>query len=319
METGELGIPEHLFKRGRQQVIAISGGGFRGLFSANVLASLEEDTGKRISETANLVVGTSIGGILACGIACGLEARTMCDTLKECGREIFPKIRFAKYRRLWRALYDANVLEYVLRNIFGDWANKPIANLDVPIVLTVVDEVSGSTQYISSFGHPNHRDYTVVEAAMATSAAPTYFKSRRFENSNLVDGGLGANSPETVALQLLNSHGVAFEDIVMLGIGTAGGSKSKKSALADSTGGIGWIAKYQLIDLMFSAQESISRNLAKSILREHYLLVDETPQKRIDLDDASPETSHILEDLANSAVSIARTSDIWRRWGVFTR
>jgi len=44
-------------------------------------------------------------------------------------------------------------------------------------------------------------DMTIVEAAQATSAAPTYFHPFDIKNRKLIDGGMQANCPITVALE----------------------------------------------------------------------------------------------------------------------
>ena len=51
-----------------RKVLAIDGGGVRGIIPAMVLAEIEKQTGKPIAELFDLVVGTSTGGILALGL-----------------------------------------------------------------------------------------------------------------------------------------------------------------------------------------------------------------------------------------------------------
>ena len=50
------------------KILAIDGGGIRGLIPAVVLADLERRTGRRTAEMFDLIAGTSTGGILACGL-----------------------------------------------------------------------------------------------------------------------------------------------------------------------------------------------------------------------------------------------------------
>ena len=50
------------------KILAIDGGGIRGLIPAIVLADLERRTGRRTAEMFDLIAGTSTGGILACGL-----------------------------------------------------------------------------------------------------------------------------------------------------------------------------------------------------------------------------------------------------------
>ena len=53
----------------RFQVLALSGGGFRGLYTAKVLADIEDEIGAPIARRFDLIAGTSVGGILALAIA----------------------------------------------------------------------------------------------------------------------------------------------------------------------------------------------------------------------------------------------------------
>ena len=50
------------------RVLAIDGGGIRGLVPALVLAEIERRSQRRIFELFDLIAGTSTGGILACAL-----------------------------------------------------------------------------------------------------------------------------------------------------------------------------------------------------------------------------------------------------------
>ena len=51
------------------KVLAIDGGGIRGLIPALVLAEIERRTERRIGELVDLIAGTSTGAIIACALA----------------------------------------------------------------------------------------------------------------------------------------------------------------------------------------------------------------------------------------------------------
>ena len=51
------------------KILAIDGGGIRGIIPATVLMEIERQTGKQIADLFDLIAGTSTGGILAVGLA----------------------------------------------------------------------------------------------------------------------------------------------------------------------------------------------------------------------------------------------------------
>jgi uncharacterized protein len=58
----------------KRRILALDGGGINGVFSAALLATIEESTGKRLADHFDLVVGTSTGGIIALGLGLGHPA-----------------------------------------------------------------------------------------------------------------------------------------------------------------------------------------------------------------------------------------------------
>ncbi len=57
----------------------IDGGGIKGLYSASVLAKLEEKSGKKCGECFDLICGTSTGGLIALGLASGMKAEELAN------------------------------------------------------------------------------------------------------------------------------------------------------------------------------------------------------------------------------------------------
>jgi patatin-like phospholipase/acyl hydrolase len=51
------------------QILSLSGGGYLGLYTAAVLTAIEERIKARIATRFDLIAGTSVGGIIALGIA----------------------------------------------------------------------------------------------------------------------------------------------------------------------------------------------------------------------------------------------------------
>lgn len=51
------------------RILALAGGGYLGLYTATVLAALEERCGVPLGQRFDLIAGTSVGGILAVALA----------------------------------------------------------------------------------------------------------------------------------------------------------------------------------------------------------------------------------------------------------
>jgi patatin-like phospholipase/acyl hydrolase len=87
------------------RVLAIDGGGIRGLIPALVLAELERRAGRRVYELFDLIAGTSTGGILACALCAPdpLPAEEVAAIYEEEGPEIFD-------RSVWQRIRSAEGL-----------------------------------------------------------------------------------------------------------------------------------------------------------------------------------------------------------------
>lgn len=73
----------------RFQILSLIGGGIRGAFITSFLKSLEDKLGRRISESFDLIAGTSTGGIVAAGLAAGMTADDLQDFYVRYGEKIF--------------------------------------------------------------------------------------------------------------------------------------------------------------------------------------------------------------------------------------
>ena len=73
----------------RFQILALDGGGIKGLFSAAVLAHIEEDLQTRIVDHFDLITGTSTGGIIALALGAGMRPRDVVSFYADEGAAIF--------------------------------------------------------------------------------------------------------------------------------------------------------------------------------------------------------------------------------------
>ena len=108
---------------GRFQILALDGGGAKALFTAHVLARLEQDLGISISNSFDLIAGTSAGGIVALGLGAGLTPGEIVSHYEALVKTVFPVSRRRPWRRprqLTAPIYDGDVLRSALTEVLGD-------------------------------------------------------------------------------------------------------------------------------------------------------------------------------------------------------
>ena len=72
------------------QALALTGGGYRGLFTARALQVMEEQFGAPIGRCFDLICGTSIGGIVALAVAFEIPMEKVVAVFEEFGERSFP-------------------------------------------------------------------------------------------------------------------------------------------------------------------------------------------------------------------------------------
>ncbi|MCY1166510.1 MAG: CBASS cGAMP-activated phospholipase [Pseudomonadota bacterium] len=213
------------------QILSLSGGGYRGLHVAQILEIIEKKTGNRIADHFDLIAGTSIGGIIALGLASRIPATTIRETLEELGPRLFPQPppAFNAVRQLlackggWSkffhaiknrsliasdaalansAWYSATPLAETLTSekYFGDRRMRELLH---PVIVPAVNYSSGSPKFFKTSHAPAltfDEDLMIRDVALGTSAAPIYFPVHQIDDQRIVDGGLIANDPTQVAV-----------------------------------------------------------------------------------------------------------------------
>jgi patatin-like phospholipase/acyl hydrolase len=291
------------------QILSLSGGGMRGLYTATVLAELEQSLADKsenpnywIGQHFDLICGTSIGGVLALGLASGLTARELKNILDSNRKNIFPSRGHPwvkSVRQLVLGLYSAQPLLNVLQNAFE---NQTIGDLKTRILVPTVNYTTGSVQV---FKTPHHTDFktdwkrTIVDVALATSAAPTYFPIHQMDDRWYVDGGLAANSPALMGLHEARYFlDKSDSQIRLMLVGTMGLEKSADQSKKLKRGYWGWNKGRDLIDLTLSANEGLHNQIVRHLISDDHLL-------EID-DKQTPDQSKLLE-LDNSSDVAAST------------
>lgn len=151
--------PEHVGEAAgtppdRFQILALDGGGAKALFTAHVLARLERDLGVSISDSFDLVAGTSAGGIVALALGAGLAPSEIVTQFKSLVETVFPSARrrwWHRPRQLTSPIYDADALRTALEGVLG--ANK-LGDSAKRLVIPAWDVQAGT---VHIFKTPHHR------------------------------------------------------------------------------------------------------------------------------------------------------------------
>lgn len=212
------------------KILALDGGGIKGVYTAEMLRLCEEVFGKKLSGVFDMIAGTSTGGIIALGLGLGIPSEEIAAFYRDDGRKIFPSLPegvFGKLGQLLTWMHGPKLsheeLEAALQHRFEDHLlGESIVRLVIPAFMMPKTE-------ITVFKTDHHEDFRndyltpMWKVARATSAAPTYLKGLEHEESGriFIDGGVWANNPVMVALvDALTAYDVSPDQIEIFSIGT---------------------------------------------------------------------------------------------------
>ena len=293
------------------RVLALSGGGYRGLFTCEVLIRLETELKRPIGEVVDLTIGTSVGALIAAGIAHGVPAVAIADAFRSFGPQIFPASGFNKLCQLaFKSPYRAEPLAAAIDHVLRPSASLIMKEFTANLAITAVSQTASEARIYTSgqFASAGRSDLSIKEAILASAAAPTYFPPRRPGAETLVDGGIAANAPELIGLGLVNKvYGGALERTRIIAIGTAGPAAGRPALAPRPFSFASWMRPSRnLLLLTLEAQEHLAMTIASQLLGPRYCKVDQKPtvdQARVmgALDATSEEASHTLSALAEIA------------------
>lgn len=295
-----------------KRVLSIDGGGVRGVLPASFLARLEEVLEVQTARYFDLIVGTSTGGIIALGLAAGLPASEILGFYEKRGPEIFGGPRLLRRARQFAASkYGNDKLRAALRDVFGD---RRLGESLTRVVVPAVNVDTGEVHIYKTAHHPKFRiDYPtpVVDVALATSAAPTYFPAFTSAGGTaLLDGGLYANNPVGLAaVEAVTILGWARTEIDILSLG-CGSEPPRRSTRRRRLGGYaGWAP--QLAAVTLRAQSSLATGTAELLVgHDNVCRVDPpVPEGRygLDLVDEIPGLRGLGETEARKRVGTLET------------
>ncbi|WP_175956091.1 patatin-like phospholipase family protein [Burkholderia sp. BCC0405] len=294
------------------KILSCDGGGIRGLITALLIQDL--DRRSRIIERADGFAGTSTGGLIALGLARGASISEIVDIYRTKGPVIFRKnpAWLAQQQALEQTAvlagpgltacqYVNTGLLEIARSLLG---NRKLTDLSRFVAINSARLWDPQTKSWApctfSNGNGNaYRNIGGVDAALATSAAPTYFPP--YEIAGLgyfADGGVFANNPSisAIAEALASGRTSNLDDARLLSLGTG---TSPEGILPNAVGnplnwGIStwlWPLEYRgvpaaaLLGMTMDTTATIAARQAEQILNTHYRRGNFVLGQSIGLDD----------------------------------
>jgi predicted acylesterase/phospholipase RssA len=236
----------------KHKILALDGGGIRGILTLEVLARLEEmlakatgtGSGFRLCHFFDYVGGTSTGAIIAAGLARGMSARELLEFYQKTGPAMFDK-QFILKR--WNALYKSKPLKKELQKTFGAETTLKPDDLECLLLAVTRNRTTDSPWPISSNPQAKYNALSrpdcnlkipMWQIVRASTAAPVFFPpeviwwdpeddSKAFV---FVDGGLTPyNNPAFLLYRMATESGYRLnwaggEDkllVISLGTGAA--------------------------------------------------------------------------------------------------
>jgi hypothetical protein len=284
------------------RILSLDGGGVKGVLEARLIERLETEA--TFLESVDVFAGTSTGGILALALAAGVSVGDCVALYRDNAAEIFKdrglldKLTPDEY---FRANYGREGLMKVLKEVFGE---KRLSELDREVLLPCFDMMRFRPKFLDRTD-----DWSCVDAALATSAAPTYLPGHIVHEKStasgsrttksgavrcLVDGGVFANNPSTCAIDFATYKLEAETQIKLLSLG-AGATpyRPPEDLLYSDTKSLDWgfrdwiiLPPHPLMKILFDGSVVAAHSSCKWKLGENYRRVQPMLPEDVDLADA---------------------------------
>lgn len=245
------------------KILSIDGGGIKGLYSASILKKFEKKFNCKTSDHFDMICGTSTGGLIALALSLKIPAKEICDFYENKGELIFPKhkkrkipffgtIDYGFLKQIAKGgKYSDKGLKEALIEIFNDKKIKDCNNL----LCIPSYSITEAKPKVFKFDHrkgelSRDNEAPIIDIALATSAAPTYFplaESQFYDNEQFIDGGVWANNPTLVGLlEALNyfvGNGKEYNSIEILSLSSLTITGGKMTGLKRERSFMDWGAE----------------------------------------------------------------------------
>lgn len=264
---------EHFTAPGPKRILALDGGGLRGVVTLGYLARIEAilrdqhggDPTFRLAHYFDLIAGTSTGAIIAAALAGGLSVAEILEHYLAIGREVFRRSVLRK--GLLRARYDEDKLIERLKTVLGKDTRLGDADLLTGLLVVTKRLDTGSPWPLGN--NPagaffragpagdwiSNAEYPLWKVVRASTAAPSFFEPEHIHIAaahgkppvvgEFVDGGVSPfNNPSLQALMYatLDGYRVGWptgEDrLLVVSVGTGRGDPGQRPSEIAAVGAL---------------------------------------------------------------------------------
>jgi hypothetical protein len=236
---------------GPRKMLALDGGGIRGVLTLAMLKEIERQVGKPLGEYFDYIAGTSTGAIIATGLAKGMTVDELLTFYRAAGPEMFQRTRFLA--RL-NSLYKNGPLQQQLKQVFGEHTDLKPGSLKTLLLVVTRNVTTDSPWPISSnpearYNDPARSDCNLCiplwKLVRASTAAPIFFppeviqidpndESKAFV---FVDGGVTPyNNPAFLLYRFATDPAYRLnwtkgeKNLLLVSVGTGAGAKQGATA-----------------------------------------------------------------------------------------
>ena len=323
------------------RLLALDGGGIRGVLTLQVLIKMEEILRERSGQGADFrlchffdyIGGTSTGAIIAAGLARGMSAKELSDFYMEAGPAMFDK-SFILFRL--RHLYESQPLKEKLQQTFGKDTTlfpKYLKSLLLVVTRNVTTDSPWpvSSNPFAKYNLPGRADCNLCiplwQLVRASTAAPIYFSPEviQWDPKNpsktfvFEDGGLTPyNNPAFLLARMatLPEYNLGWsageQNLLVMSVGTGSAPKTDAEVYSSGKSAFTNLANFPAA-LMYGAQVDQDINCRTVGRCLHGAPIDRELGDLIPRD-ASGEPVPVAEDLGRQFLYARYNAELSTAW-----
>jgi len=313
-----------LFRRERRpiRILAVDGGGIRGILPAIVLAEIERLAGRPTAEIFDLVAGTSTGALLGLALVAPdkegkprFKAGDVARLYEIGGARVFSRSVWHQIRAVGNLVdekYPATGIVEMLDRVFGD-IRLSQGLTDTLVTTYEVEKRAPFVFRTRTARSGDAHDFPMAQVVRAATAAPTFFEPAQLTSEDgseyhaLIDGAVVAYNPSMFAYIEAQRLFPQAKDFLVVSLGTGQLTRGLPFAEVKNWGAARWAQP--LFSLMCDGDAVVVDHQMMEILpsgpngeRRYYRFQPRLTTGSDDMDDASAENIAAVKALALETV-----------------